>query len=264
MAGVHRGEGQTLFVSGDEGLGGHDSASVLDERASRAGLSVGVGVAARVAGEWPYAPVLEALSELCRRDPSLLEGLTPAMRAEIGDALAGHRTSWDGQGSHQRLFVAAAELLRLAASDRGVIIVVDQAEEADEATLRLLHYLSRNTLGARALIALGHRPVEGGGLAELRANLSSRGRAVMLDLAPLGRDEAVRLASTLAPDANGSVLEAIFQKSGGVPFIVVELAECLESGPGRRRPHCSVDLGTLVGGDQSLGPGCRAWWVVRH
>ncbi len=253
LAGVHRGEGQTLFVSGDEGLGASTVLRCLTERASRAGLRVGVGVAARVAGEWPYAPVLEALSELCRRDPSLLEGLTPQMRAEIGDALAGHRTAWDGQGSHQRLFVAAAELLRLAASDRGAVIVVDQAEEADEATLRLLHYLSRNTLGARALIALGHRPVEGGGLAELRANLSSRGRAVMLDLAPLGRDEAVRLASTLAPDANDSVLEAIFQKSGGVPFSVVELAGAWNLDPDVADPTVHLTSGLSAAATRAFG-----------
>ena len=61
----------------------------------------------------------------------------------------------------------------------------------------------------------------------------------MLDLAPLRRDEAVRLASAVAPDADGAVLEAIFQKSGGVPFTVVELAGAWKLDPDVADP--SVD-----------------------
>jgi DNA-binding SARP family transcriptional activator len=253
LAAVGRGEGQTLFVSGDEGLGTTSVLRCLADRASRAGMRVGVGVAAQVEGEWPYAPLLEALSELCRRDPSLLEGLASPLRSEIGDALSGQRTAWDGQGAHQRLFVATAELLRLAAGERGVVLVVDQAENADEATHRLVHYLSRSVVGVPALIALGHRPVEAGSLADLRSSLGSRGRATMLDLAPLGREETVRLASEVAPNADETVLEAIFQKSGGVPFVIVELATAWNVDPDVADPVLRLTSGLSATASRAFG-----------
>ncbi len=253
LASVRRGEGQTLFVSGHEGLGTTSVLRCVTDRASRAGMRVGVGVAARVEGEWPYAPVLEALSELCRRDPSLLEALAPPLRAEISEAISGQRTAWDGQGAHQRLFVAAAELVRLAAEDRGVVLAVDQAESADEATYRLLHYLSRSIVGVPALIALGHRPVDAGSLAELRSNVSARHRAVMIELTPLGRDETVRLASQLAPNADETVLEAIFQKSGGVPFVVVELASAWNVDPDVADPVLRLTSGLSATASNAFG-----------
>ena len=64
-------------------------------------------------GPWPYAPVLEALGDLCRKHPSLLDGLDDNYRQELDRALSAREVSWSGESAHQRLFVAAAELLRL-------------------------------------------------------------------------------------------------------------------------------------------------------
>ena len=50
-------------------------------------------------GAWPYAPVLEALADLCRRHPTLLDGLDDAFRDEIERALSGRQSGWDGRGS---------------------------------------------------------------------------------------------------------------------------------------------------------------------
>ena len=110
------GEGRTLFVSGPAGIGKTAVLRWLDRRAEERGLRVGVGAAAALEGAWPYAPVLEALADLCRRYPALLDGLADAYRSEIEGALRGSSPEWAGESRHQRLFVSAAELLRLAAS----------------------------------------------------------------------------------------------------------------------------------------------------
>ena len=94
-------------------------------------------------GRGPTPPVLEALGDLCRQHPALLDGLDDLYRLEIERALSGRDVSWTGESGHQRLFVAAAELMRLAAAGHGLLLVVDDIQEADEASLRLLHYLSR-------------------------------------------------------------------------------------------------------------------------
>ena len=79
-------------------------------------------------------------------------------RLEIERALSGRDVSWTGESSHQRLFVAVAELMRLAATGHGLLIVVDDLQDADEASLRLLHYLSRCAVTEPVLIAVAHRP----------------------------------------------------------------------------------------------------------
>ena len=54
-----------------------------------AACASGVGTAAAIEGAWPYAPVLEALADLCRRHPALLDGLADEYRVEIEGALRG-------------------------------------------------------------------------------------------------------------------------------------------------------------------------------
>ena len=51
---------------------------------------------------------------------------------------------WSGESGHQRLFVAAAELLRACRREpHGVLLTIDDFHDADEASVRLLHYLAR-------------------------------------------------------------------------------------------------------------------------
>ena len=130
-------------------------------RARARGWRTGRGDAAAVEGPWPYAPVLEALSELCRKHPALLDGLADEYRSEIERALAGRDVTWTGGSGHQRLFVAAAELIRLAAAGHGVMLVVDDLHEADEASMRLLHYLARCAAREPVLVVVAHRPLVG-------------------------------------------------------------------------------------------------------
>ena len=94
---------------------------------------------------------------MCRKHPALCDGLADDYRGELERALSGRDVSWSGESAHQRLFVAAAELIRLASAGHGLLIVVDDLHEADEASLRLLHYLSRCAVGEQVLIIVAHR-----------------------------------------------------------------------------------------------------------
>ena len=109
-----------LVLSGPAGVGKSAVLEMAESRARAPRLAHwSSGDASAVEGPWPYAPVLEALSELCRQHPALLDGLDDDYRAEIERALAGRDVTWTGGSGHQRLFVAAAELIRLAAAGHG-------------------------------------------------------------------------------------------------------------------------------------------------
>ena len=223
LADAGRGGGRTVLVSGPPGVGKSAQLEWVSRRAERVGWRVGQGVAAAVEGAWPYAPVLDALADLCRRHPTLLDGLGDTYRQEIERALAGAELTWSGEGTHQRLFVAAAELLRLAASGTGLLLAVDDMHEADEASLRLLHYLARGISGERALIVVGHR--EGGRRVEqIKGSLLRRNLAIHVPLRPLDRQGTDDLVRMHTADVSTTTLDHIWEVSGGLPFAVVEMA----------------------------------------
>ena len=158
MASADAGKGTTLLFSGPPGVGKTAVLGLAEALARQRGWRTGRGTASDVEGPWPYAPVLEAFGELCRKHPALLDGLDDRFRLEIERALSGRDVSWTGESSHQRLFVAVAELMRLAAAGHGLLLLVDDLQDADEASLRLLHYLSRCAVTEPVVIAVAHRP----------------------------------------------------------------------------------------------------------
>lgn len=225
-----RGRGRTVFLAGPAGTGKSTLVSWLRGEVGGRGWRSGHGVASAIEGAWPYAPVLEALADLSRRHPTLLDGLDDRCRTDIDRALSGGRRSgrtpaWNGDGSHQRLFVAVAELVRLAAAGPGLLLAIDDVQEADEASLRLLHYLARSCLTERLVIVLGHRrqPVTEA-FEQVRTSLLGRGAAVDIPLGPLDRAETGALAAHVRPGLEPGEAERIWDISGGLPFAVVELA----------------------------------------
>ena len=194
--------GRVLFIAGPPGSGKTALVTTLLARARRRHVRAGLGVAATVEAPWPYAPVLEALADLCRRHPALLDGLQDSFREEIELALSGRDLLWSGAGGHQRLFVAVVELMRLAAAGHGALLVVDDAHSADPESLRLLHYLSRATANDAVLLVMAHRPRPAPAeLVALRRAAAARGSGVVLALEPLSPDDTAAVVRRVVPDA---------------------------------------------------------------
>lgn len=227
---AERGTGRTAFVCGPVGAGKTALLDALARHAVERGCLVGRGVAASVEGSWPYAPVLEALGELCRNDGSLLPDLDDAYRIELDRALLGSELQWSGEGGHQRLFVAAAELLRLASQEQCVVLVIDDLHDADEASTRLLHYLARSAADLAVLLIFGTRPLTAANaLHSVHASLMGRGSATDVDLPPLEDERARRLVATVAPGLPDDVVDRIVPVAAGSPFALIELSRQAEA-----------------------------------
>ncbi|EWS99710.1 SARP family transcriptional regulator [Intrasporangium oryzae NRRL B-24470] len=226
------GRGATVLVTGPAGVGKSATLDLADVLARRRAWKVARGGASGVEGPWPYSPVLEAFSMLCRRHPALLDALGDDYRAEIERALAGRDLDWTGESGHQRLFVAAAELMRVAAAGPGLLFVVDDLQDADEASLRLLHYLSRCALDERVVLVLAHREPAPVALGDVVASIVSRGGGHRLVLAPLTEGASRRLLVDRFPQLEPDAAEEIALAGGGLPFTMIEMARARVNGSG--------------------------------
>ena len=219
------GRGRTLIVAGEAGAGKSSLLAAITARAAELGFRTGHGTSAPVEGAWPYAPLIEALRGVCRRDPALLGRLAGHHRAEIDRVLAGAEISWAGQSTHQRLFMATAELVSLASATTGLLLTIDDVHDADDASLRLLHYLARSTRDQRVCIVLAHRPVPPAGpLADTRRSLIDRYGAAELRLSPLGERDTAALIRRYLAEPPAGLAELVATLGRGVPFLVTELA----------------------------------------
>jgi DNA-binding SARP family transcriptional activator/tetratricopeptide (TPR) repeat protein len=235
------GRGGTALINGAPGAGTSSVLHWARVRAVAAGARVGAGAASAVEGGWPYGPVLEALADLCRRHPSLLDGLDPAYRQEIERALRGGELRWSGEGAHQRLFVSAAELLRLAADGTGAVLTVDDLHEADDGSLRLLHYLTRVAISEPVLLVIGaHLVPPDSRLGRMRASLVRRAAVLDLPLPPLPlQATATLLAATSGAPVEEETVREVHRLARGLPQRILELAPTVgRSGTG----HLPLDL----------------------
>ena len=236
------GRGRTVIVHGVAGVGKSVLIQAISDRAREMSFRVGHGASSPVEGAWPYAPVVEALADMCRKHPTLLDGLADVHREEIDRALGGTEMPWSGGSSHQRLFVAIAELVRLASATHGLLLTIDDVHDVDDASLRLVHYLARSTASEHVCIVLGHRPAPlSATLVETRHSLVDRHAATVIEMQPLDEEGVALLIQRRLPGADSEQVAQITALSGGVPFAVHELARRAGGGArvgaGARREH---------------------------
>lgn len=216
------GRGGAVLLRGPAGVGKTALLDLAVSLAARRDFRVAQWTASAVEAQWPYGPVMAALGRLCRAHPALLDGLGDRLRDEIESAMAAADLAWTGEAAHSRLFVATSELLRLASAASGLVLVIDDAHEADAASLRLLNYLARFVQDEAVLILLAARP-GGAHDDELRRIVAREGDATF-DVAPLPVAAVGKLIADTHPELPDSLVAAIAEASAGLPFTALELA----------------------------------------
>jgi len=233
---AHRGEGQVVILAGEAGLGKTRLASELQKRASGGGTTVMRGGCSEADLSLPYLPFLEAIgnylstTDLDRLRTRLgtsgreLGQLFPQLLPDGGSSDAGDPS---GQGK-LRLFEGMISLFRDAASEHGLLLVLEDLHWADASTRELLDYMTRRLSHTRMLILATYRSDELDRKHPLLPLVQGwkRGNLVTLvDIRPL---QAAGLADMIraifdTEEVTDEFRDFLYRRTEGNPFVLEEM-----------------------------------------
>jgi DNA-binding SARP family transcriptional activator len=270
---ARQGRPQAVVLEGEPGIGKTRLAAEFLRWATAQGAAVLHGRAFEVGGRLPYQPLVDALrSHLEHPSPGERSGpvgitqLGPTWLAELARLLPELRealphlpapASGEPAEAQLQLFEAVARLGRTLAASGPVVLLVDDVQWADLATLDCLSYLARrwHATGTAWLLLLTLRSEEVPGLGDWLAGLDRALPVTRLALGPLGLAAIQQLADAVAVKVAAEVLLA---ETHGHPLYLVETLKTLQAGhaltPGQMPGGIRKVITAQLAG---LGPGAR-------
>ena len=235
------GAGALALLAGEPGIGKSRLADELGARAREAGHIVLWGRAWEDAGAPPYWPWIQALRTYLRNvDAAMLRRqlgpgagdvaqILPELTAILDDVTATEPS--DADAARFQLFDSVTTFVRNAATDRRLLIVLDDLHTADTPSIRLLRFLARQ-LGEIPLLVVGtYRDIEltpGHPLTDAIASLGREPATRVISLGGLGR-EAVRdlIGDVAGRSPTDAVVAAVQRGTNGNPLYVREAMRLL-------------------------------------
>jgi len=227
VADVAAGQGGAVLVEGEPGIGKSALLATGLADARRLGCEVLWGAADELGQRFPLQVMLECL----RIDPRSPD----SRRAEIarllrGDVARAGTVPVAASGAGDPVVAAVERLLALVdvlCSASPVVLVVDDLQWADEASLLVWHRLSRAVAQLPLLLVGACRPVpQREELERLRRGLRSRD-GVVVSLGPLSSSEVSELVSGLVGAPAGPELRRRAKRAEGNPLYVREVVDAL-------------------------------------
>jgi len=230
IADVRAGRGRALVIEGAGGVGKTRLSGALRERAAQMGLRVLAGRGSELEREFAYGVVRQLfpprLGPGAESGPPAVSEYAPAARSALGlvaDSSGSDRGQPELFSTLHGLYLMAADL----ADQEALLVLVDDAQWADAASLRFLAFLTRRLEELPILLAVATRPPgrdDTGPLVELLADAE----VTRVGVGPLSpRAGAQLLASALKDAPDDAFADACHHLTGGNPFLVVELARTL-------------------------------------
>ncbi|MGH2619076.1 MAG: serine/threonine-protein kinase PknK [Anaerolineales bacterium] len=233
------GQGQTLLISGEPGIG---KTRFLRELVTHVEVSGGlalIGEAYEEAGA-PYAPFAQILRRALQR--AAQEGvqiseinladllvLAPELRPAYPNVPP--NPSLKPEAEQQRQFESVVALLSAVGERAPTLLAIDDGHWADSGSLALLRHLARRTRRQSVLLVVTYREVEldeARPLNEALLDLDRNRLATRLKLARFTREEAGELLHAFfEEEITPDFLAAIYRETEGNPFFIEEVCKTL-------------------------------------
>jgi len=245
LEGTARIEMRTIVVSGEAGVGKSALMREVERLAAARGFRTLSGATLESDTGIPYAPFVAAIRSALQVVPQeeasrFLSSVAPELGYLFPEAMrAAPRRAQSGAVDRNRLTMALQWLLAALAKDAPLLLVLEDLHWADEASLALLHSLTRNR-PAHSLLVATYRSDDLRDRDPLARLLVAMRREVGVTEISLPRLTSTEIAAlihetllTLHPGApvKDDLRDAIFGRSDGNPFFTEEILRSLvESG----------------------------------
>lgn len=213
-----QGSFRVASIVGEPGIGKSWLVERTIEAARERGFRVAMGAGSPVEGASPLWPWLSILAQLTGVRPSLDELMVDSQEAD-------ELTSRPAELAF-RIADSIARRVLAAAGRQPVLLILEDAHWADDASLRaLIHLVSVADSGARLAVVITRRslPEPAGSLAEL-LSAAVRRNVVPIQVRGLSLEEAGRLVSAVAGKVPRETVRRWWRGSGGNPFFLIEFA----------------------------------------
>jgi DNA-binding NarL/FixJ family response regulator len=236
------GAASLAFLAGESGVGKSRLLHTLLDRArEKGGCGIGGECVELGPDELPYAPLVSALRGLVRERDRVLDRISPATRqglAQLMPELDPAAAAEADDDDHSRPFEALLGLLETMAEETPMVLWLDDAHWADNATRHFLFYLAANLPDeCRLLTVIAYRSDQLHRRHPMRSLLAElgRGRRVRrLELEAFDRGEvATQLTDILGAAPDPEIVERFFERGEGNPLFTEELLAAGADGRGR-------------------------------
>jgi DNA-binding NarL/FixJ family response regulator len=234
----------SLQIVGEPGIGKSRLLAELSQRAQARGYLVLRGRAAEFELDVPFGVLLAAFNDYFGSlDPAFMQSLGAETLGELAAIFPSLTASVDSlpaprlQAERYRVHYAIQAVLERLAERRPIVVVLDDVQWADAASVEMISHAIRRFRGpVMGAFAFRYPPT---GLAGPFDSVARDGVGGRLDLAPLTEEQAQCL---MDPALDPELRRVLYRESGGNPFYLEEL---LRSGHATapRSPLASQDQG---------------------
>ena len=238
------GRAQVLMLVGESGIGKTRLAEEVAALASELGAAALWGRATQAEGEpayWPWIQILRSYAAgqeagVLHRHLGLgaadIAEIVPEVRERLPDLPVSPRL--EPEQSRFRFFDSVCRLLRAAAAERPLVLVLEDLHWADAGSLALLEFLAPEMAEDRLLVVGSYRDVELSREHPLRSTLAELARSEhtsqALWLGGLAREAVGLFVERLASvEASPRLIESLHARTGGNPLFLRELAQWLRT-----------------------------------
>jgi DNA-binding SARP family transcriptional activator len=216
------GNGRTILISGESGIGKTRLAMEALRLADQAGMQTLLGAVYEQEGRLPFQPFIEAFDHFLAQ-----KGRHPKENPIIHFRPQG---SSDPQQEHWALFKATANFILELAEGSGLVFLIDDLHAADETSLQLFHYLSRQTRSAPVVLMAAYRidSPTSAKMYPLASALYREGLSESIQLESITREAAGQIMEDiLGGMVNEQLCQAIFDVTAGNPLFTEEMTRAL-------------------------------------
>jgi len=253
---ISNGQGYTVILKGEAGVGKSTLVNRFEKYAEQNQAWVLSGVCLYQQGLNAYLPFLDALRRFFGRTSSdipskevgelrklileevpLLYELTELSTTDASSMVI--NSSANNNSSAKKLFEALCHLITLFTNIRPLVLIIDDLHMADEASLRLFHYLSHH-VSDKSLLILGISRAERYDLqkdgkptltAEMLSRINRESNIEQITIYRLCKESCDTLIDrSLAPSLfTEAFYDRIYNETKGNPFFVLETLKLLRS-----------------------------------